>query len=540
MYRIKLLSRQTRLLVTTAGLALVVILGGLDYATGPEISVSIFYLLPISWVTWLTNRRGGIILAIISAIAWLISDLTTQKTHSHFLIPYWNAIVRLLFFLTIVYLESNIRNLNQNLEDRIKDRTALLEAEIAEREKIQEKLKQYAKRLEILHEIDQEILAADSLDTVVQATILHVQKLPPCDRASFMLIDFEGHQTTVFEISEKSKYPNSFKQHIPVNNLPDFFAKLESLRQGGVRFINDLFSSPLESSIMQTFQLEGYGSLMTVPILVQDELIGCLTLMSQKCNAFSSQHLDVGQEIASQLGIAIKQSRMIEQLRKDQENLQTLSRQLLGVQEAERREIARELHDEIGQVLTGVGLTLEMAAQFRTDLGAEDLRQAHALVVELMERVSRLSLELRPALLDDLGLLPALIWFLDRYLSQTNVRVIFKHSGLDNRRFVPEIETAAYRIVQESLTNVARHAKAKEAKLALWFDQGVLGIQIEDEGIGFNHDAVLSAGYASGILGMRERVSLLSGKLTIESGEGLGTRLQAEIPVDALISKGMD
>lgn len=519
---------------------MVVILGGLDYATGPEISVSIFYLLPISWVTWLTNRRGGIILAIISAIAWLISDLTTQKTHSHFLIPYWNAIVRLLFFLTIVYLESNIRNLNQNLEDRIKDRTALLEAEIAEREKIQEKLKQYAKRLEILHEIDQEILAADSLDTVVQATILHVQKLPPCDRASFMLIDFEGQQTTVFEISEKNKYPNSFKQHITVNNLPDFFAKLESLRQGRVRFINDLFSSPLESSIMQTFQLEGYGSLMTVPILVQDELIGCLTLMSQKCNAFSSQHLDVGQEIASQLGIAIKQSRMIEQLRKDQENLQTLSRQLLRVQEAERREIARELHDEIGQVLTGVGLTLEMAAQFRTDLGAEDLRQAHALVVELMERVSRLSLELRPALLDDLGLLPALIWFLDRYLSQTNVRVIFKHSGLDNRRFVPEIETAAYRIVQESLTNVARHAKAKEAKLALWFDQGVLGIQIEDEGIGFNHDAVLSAGYASGILGMRERVSLLSGKLTIESGEGLGTRLQAEIPVDALISKGMD
>ena len=539
MAKIRSLSRQPQLLVTIAGLALVVILGVLDYVTGPEISVSILYLLPISLITWLTNRRGGIILAIISAIIWLISDLTTQKTYSHFLIPYWNAVVRLLFFLIVVYLESNLRNLNQDLEDKIKNRTALLEAEVTEREKFQERLQQYTRRLEVMHEIDRSILTTQSPEASAQTVVHYLRKLLPCERTSVTLLDFVSQKVIIIAAaSDDETGEMSRGRHISLDTFDNAAEMLELLRRGEVQLVPDLRALALVSPSTREVLSKGFRSSMSVPLIIQEELIGILNLLSYEPNTYTSGHFGIAREVADHLGITIQQARLFDQLRTNREQLQALSQRLLEVQEAERRRIARELHDEIGQVLTSVGLTLEMASQISNEPIAENLRQAHVLVVELMDRVSRLSLELRPALLDDLGLLPALLWFLERFSSQTKVIVVFKHNGLDNTRFAPEIETAVYRIVQESLTNVARHAKTQEAKLALWFDQGVLGIQIEDEGIGFNQDLVLSAGYASGLLGMRERVSLLNGKLIIESGEGLGTRLLAEIPVNVPIIKG--
>jgi signal transduction histidine kinase len=287
----------------------------------------------------------------------------------------------------------------------------------------------------------------------------------------------------------------------------------------------------LQPSELQSVLFQGFRSLVVVPILVQEELIGSLNLMAYNPNAFSTKHMEMGREIANQLGIAVQQTRMVTQLRNDQENLQSLSQRLIAIQEMERRSIARELHDEIGQALTGIGITLEMSTQLPADALQGSLRQAHALVVELMDRVSQLSLDLRPALLDDLGLLPALLWHLDRYSLQTKVDAILQHSGLDDKRFAPEVETAAYRIVQEALTNVARYAHVDQAKVTLWFDQNILGIQVEDEGSGFDPEEEQSTGNSGGLLGIKERVLLLGGKLTIESAVGLGTRLLAEVPI---------
>jgi signal transduction histidine kinase len=539
MGRFRPLLEQSKVVITITGLMLIVLLGVLDYMTGPQISFSVFYLLPISLVTWLTNRQGGIFSAIISAITWLIADLTSPTAYSHPLIPLWNAIVRLLVFLTIVFLASALKNLNQDLENRVKDRTALLEEEVAERKKVEERLQQYAKRLEILHEIDQAILAAESFEAVVQATIGHVQNVLPCDRVSFILLDFDTHHIILFEPSGENNSPKPLEKRIPMDKIPDLDAILELLRQDNHKLINDLASSPLNVSIIQILQAEDIRSLLIVPILVQHELIGSLNLMSSLPNAFSPEHQEIPREIANQLGIAINQARMVEKLRTDQENLQALSQRLFEVQETERRNIARELHDEIGQALTSIGLSLEMATQPRTKAPVGNLKQAHILVVDLMERVSQLSLELRPALLDDLGLLPALLWYLDRYSSQTNVKANFKHSGLDKQRLTPEVETAVYRIIQEALTNVARHAHVNKVRVTLWLDQSVLGIQVEDKGSGFEPDAVLAKGSSSGLLGMKERVLLLNGKLIIESAPEMGTRLLAEIPIsDQIVPEG--
>lgn len=217
-------------------------------------------------------------------------------------------------------------------------------------------------------------------------------------------------------------------------------------------------------------------------------------------------------------------------LKKTTEQLQTLSRRLMEVQELERRNIALELHDEIGQVLTGLKLTLDLSARLPAAESSESLARARDLVNELMARVRKLSLDLRPAILDDLGLLPTLLWHIEHYTAQTNVRVNFKHSGLEKQRFPPEVETAAYRVVQEALTNVARHASVREAAVRVWTRQDVLSIEVVDAGLGFDLDTVLGR-ETSGLTGMRERATLAGGQMKIESWPGSGTRLLAELKI---------
>ncbi len=225
----------------------------------------------------------------------------------------------------------------------------------------------------------------------------------------------------------------------------------------------------------------------------------------------------------------ISELKQVEQTQRDYaERLQVLSRRLMQVQETERRYIARELHDEIGQALTGLKLTLEMTLRLPPEQIKANLVEALALVNELVARARNLSLDLRPAMLDDLGLLPALLWHIGHYMKQTNVRVTFKHTGLEGRRFKPEVETAAYRIAQEALTNIARHARVDEATVRVWADQDTLGLQIEDLGSGFDPETALAEGNTSGLAGMRERAILSGGQFTVESHLGIGSRLMAE------------
>ncbi|MBV8857504.1 MAG: PAS domain S-box protein [Acidobacteria bacterium] len=228
-----------------------------------------------------------------------------------------------------------------------------------------------------------------------------------------------------------------------------------------------------------------------------------------------------------------RRKRKDEALRESADRLKVLSRRLIEVQEAERRSLALELHDEVGQILTGLKLTLEMSARQPAGEVRATIAQAQTLVNELMARARKMSLDLRPATLDHLGLLSALLWHIKQYGAQTQVRVEFKHSGLEGRRFPAEVETAAYRIVQEALTNVARHAQALEATVRVWADGHGLGLQIEDRGRGFDTEAALSADNTSGLAGMRERAHLLGGSFLIESSPGAGTRLTAEFPDDA-------
>ncbi|MBM4463047.1 MAG: PAS domain S-box protein [Chloroflexi bacterium] len=222
-------------------------------------------------------------------------------------------------------------------------------------------------------------------------------------------------------------------------------------------------------------------------------------------------------------------SRDITERRRDEDLLRSYPRRLVQAQEEERRAIARELHDQIGQSLTAVKLLL--ARSMRSPVGdiASSLGEAQELVNDLTDRVRNLSLDLRPAMLDDQGLLPTLLWHFERYTARTHIRVNFKHAGL-RRRLTPEVSTGTYRIVQEALTNVARHASVDEVAVHVVANEKTLTALIEDRGIGFD-PAALNMGRCSGINGMRERAVLLGGRLTIKSVPGTGTRLTAELPL---------
>ncbi len=223
-------------------------------------------------------------------------------------------------------------------------------------------------------------------------------------------------------------------------------------------------------------------------------------------------------------------TRDISERKQAEDALRTLSHRLVEVQETERRQIARELHDEVGQALTGLKLLLESASRPKGRSVGSSLTEAQALTNELMARVQDMSLDLRPAMLDDLGLVPALLWHFERYTGQTGVQVHFEHKGLQ-RRFAPEIETAVYRIVQEGLTNVARHARVAEVMVRLAVGKAGLSVDIQDRGAGFDSELALSNGASSGLNGMRERAALLGGQFRVSSSPGVGTRLVARFPV---------
>lgn len=225
-----------------------------------------------------------------------------------------------------------------------------------------------------------------------------------------------------------------------------------------------------------------------------------------------------------------ERTRLFEELRVAHERLQMLSRRLVEVQETERRHIARELHDEIGQALTGLHLLLEMINRSPEDQVKSKLADARLLVNDLMTQVREMSLDLRPAMLDDLGLLPTLRWYFNRYTSQTDIHVTFKHTDME-QRFAPEIETVVYRLIQEALTNVARYAQVNEVTVRLWSDEYTLSMHIEDQGKGFDPQAALASNASSGLAGMQERVTLLGGNLEIESEEGQGTCVVVELPL---------
>lgn len=286
---------------------------------------------------------------------------------------------------------------------------------------------------------------------------------------------------------------------------------------------------PYPREIQQLISSDGTPCrVQPIPLSARDQLLGVLFLFSDDQTAFQREHPDFYDMLGRQIGIAWKNAEMYRDLQISHEQLRVLAQRIVAAQETERGRVARELHDELGQTLTCLKMSLDMAERSETDAerAAAYRRSAYESTTDLLAKVRQMSLALRPSLLDDLGLQPALAWYLERFTQQTAIAVHWTHDGIETRRFESEAETAAFRIIQESLTNVARHAQTEQVWVHIQADEG-LTLTIEDAGNGFRmEDARLS----SGLSGMRERALGLGGTWQLETAPGRGTRIEAHLP----------
>jgi signal transduction histidine kinase len=208
--------------------------------------------------------------------------------------------------------------------------------------------------------------------------------------------------------------------------------------------------------------------------------------------------------------------------------------QLVTAQEEERRRIARELHDQLGQQLTALKLGLQSLQEASHGHSSGHAKQLQDIIDGLGRAVHHLAWELRPTALDDLGLHTALLHYIERWSEHSNIEVDFQSLGLESHRLLSHIETTIYRIVQETLTNVLKHAKAERVSLILQRNNDRVLAVVEDDGCGFDAEAMMTSSHVErylGLLGMQERAALVGGTLHLESAPGRGTTVFLRIPI---------
>jgi signal transduction histidine kinase len=267
-----------------------------------------------------------------------------------------------------------------------------------------------------------------------------------------------------------------------------------------------------------------------VPVMAGGSIIGLCALDKVEPASFTNEHLQLAEALVSQAAVAIQNAWLFEQVRAGRERLQTLSQQLVEVQETERRYIARELHDEASQALASlmVGLRLLEREADRPEAIVAGLAELKQIADGVLESLHRLAADLRPASLEHLGLVAALRSHAEAISDRHGLVIQFEAVGVDTP-LLPGAETALYRIVQEALTNVVRHAEATRADVLLERRGDRLIAVVEDNGVGFDPEAALPS-ERMGLIGMRERAEMLGGTLVVESAADVGTTLVLEVP----------
>jgi len=309
--------------------------------------------------------------------------------------------------------------------------------------------------------------------------------------------------------------------------------------------LEDISSEP-NAARLDLISLEGLRAFISVPLRAKDNVLGVMNVASHVQHRFTKEDVHLLHSIGDQLGIAIEQARLYERLRKARERLRKLARQNLVAEEEERRRIARELHDETSQSLSGIALQLEALIEMSAQSGNQDakfiagLKKVQSLTVQVHKEVSRLISNLHPAVLDTLGLVAAARQHAKNSLQPLNINVTTEVKGTE-MRFPPDVEAALFRVVQGTIGNIVKHSKAKNASIVLVYQPGEFSLSISDDGQGFDVSKITDveeSGRGRGLFSMRERIGFLGGTSGVESKIGLGTTVWAKIPIGQDIRYG--
>jgi PAS domain S-box-containing protein len=408
------------------------------------------------------------------------------------------------------------------------DYFVIIQQDITERKRIEDSERRARQIADTLSAATPALTRTLDLDTVVNTLLDYVGQLVPYDSASVLLLT--GEENLVIRATRGyERWP-----------APDW-AHAAIFDPGNDSHIRTLFATRTSVLIADTRQHPGWECVagiehvrnwLGVPLVVSNQVIGICALDKAEPGFFTPEHIRLAEMLAAQATIAIQNAFLYDQVNTGRERLQSLSRRLVEVQEAERSYVARELHDETGQALTslifGLGQlekSTELADQFSRI--AELKQMTHAI----SESVHQLAMNLRPVSLDHLGLIPALRQYVTLIGDRYGLIAQFKALGFEGERPLPVVETALYRIVQEALTNVVRHARATRVDVLLERRGDKVIVVVEDDGAGFDADeARFAQSGRLGLLGMQERTEMLGGAMIIESSIGAGTTIVVEVP----------
>ncbi len=432
--------------------------------------------------------------------------------------------------------EEALREAHDELERRVQERTAeltkaneVLRAEIVERKRAEAALWESEERYRSLFDsVPVGLYRITPEGQIIAANPALVQE------------SFDYHHVALFTVDRKRgeivlrAVAGSYASRTPRDLRLDLTEGMVgwTATHGVTRLTNDV-STDLHY-VRGSFDDAMTQAELCVPIKVGGETMGVLDVQSPQRDAFDESDVIAIETLADQVAVAIGNARLFEQVRASHERMRQLTQRIVSAQEEERRRLSRELHDEAGQALTALKISLEL---IQADLPVEDgsLRQrigeALALTYATMERIRLLAQDLRPPALDTVGLNPTLEGFCQDFARRTQLSIDYVGSGL---LVLPDtVNICLYRFLQEALTNVAKHTNANHVRVTLRYAGEMVTLSVEDDGQGFDKCAAMSVSSQNtgvGLLGMQERLDVLGGWLEIESQPGQGTRLVAHVP----------
>jgi signal transduction histidine kinase/HAMP domain-containing protein len=413
------------------------------------------------------------------------------------------------------------------------------EARKAERDQSEEELRRHSVRAEAMASIaarlNAEIELENILDIVCQETA-HALDVPGTS------VSLRDPNSPEFRLATCYGMPPDSCARLRLSSL----VVLAPIREGHVAVITDTAAQP-EISASPLFADLGIRTLVGSPMLHEGQLVGALFVFARgEARQFSEDEIEFLKTISNQAATAVVKARLYESLRREQQLSARLLQGTITAQEAERKRIARELHDETIQGLIGLILRLD-AIGLESETRGQDtclpVQAARSAAQDILEGVRRLIADLRPSLLDDLGLLPAIAWYAERLLEPLGIATDVE-CNVEQVRLPQVAETALFRIAQEAINNIAKHSSASNVHVGMWVSDGFAVMRIEDDGHGFTPGAVQGTGEEQtkgfGLRGMRERVSMLGGQFSLQSTPGQGTTLEVRIPLAGDNGNGQD
>lgn len=361
-------------------------------------------------------------------------------------------------------------------------------------------------------------------EEVVRAAIAETRRASGVEAVSLYLLD-AARNTLI--LREHAGTTPAFREQMAVLPLSEARLAATAIRdRQAVTCDVDRHPTPF---LRDLYRDQGFRHLAVVPVAGRDEILGALQLASRHEPFLTAEETVLVMAIGGLVGVALENAALRERMTAQQDRLRALASGILHAREEEARRIAHELHDEAGQLLASVHIALDHLAQ-QVPERAGTVRELHDLLDRVEGQLRRLSRELRPTILDDLGLAPALEWLAQGVAQRTGLAVTV---DAPIGRLPSTVETALYRVIQEAITNATRHARATQIEVKLWEDGSTIHGTARDDGAGFDVEAVLArrGERGLGLIGIRERVEALGGRVAIASVPGKGTEVSVSIPL---------